>query len=148
MRVAHMQSRGEQGARDFDKLMFTLPIPRFDAREPLHSEIAVAGREAESIAAGVGISEGTSFLRARTAVRAALRHEGITTRIVALVDDLLGPDPDGPVAPRVPRLQARVRERLLREAQESSRKLPNDLREQTLLDELEGIQGDSADDVE
>ena len=26
-RVAHMQSRGEQGARDFDKLMFTLAIP-------------------------------------------------------------------------------------------------------------------------
>ncbi len=147
-RVAHMQSRGEQGARHFDKLMFTLPIPRFDPRDSLHGELADAGREGERVAAAVAIPPETAFVRARTAIRAALRHEELATRINALVDVLLGPDPDRPLAPRVPRLRARDRERLLRTGQESSRKLRDDPREQTLLDELESIQADNADDAE
>ena len=78
--------------------MFTLPISRFDAREPLHAELAEAGRAAESIAATVAIPEGTAFVRARSARRTALRDERIAARIDAMVDDLLGPDPDRPVA--------------------------------------------------
>jgi hypothetical protein len=29
-------------ARDFDKVIFTLPIPRFDASDSLHNELAAA----------------------------------------------------------------------------------------------------------
>ena len=89
-RVEHMQSRGEQGARDFDKLFFTLPIPLFDAADPLHAEIATAAREAERAAAGVLIEEGTAFTTARGAIRAALREGGVSGRIDALVSRLLG----------------------------------------------------------
>ena len=39
LRIAHLQSRGEQGARDFDKLFFTLPIPRFDPKNDLHQHM-------------------------------------------------------------------------------------------------------------
>ncbi|HZL00697.1 MAG TPA: N-6 DNA methylase, partial [Caulobacteraceae bacterium] len=39
-RVETLQSRGLFGARDFDKVMFTLPIPRFSAASPLHVALA------------------------------------------------------------------------------------------------------------
>ena len=139
-RVAHMQSRGEQGARDFDKLMFTLPIPRFDPRNPDHRALAVAGREAERIAATVPIPDGTPFQRARAVIRQTLRDESIASRIGELVEHLLGPDPDRPVAPSVPRLRERERARLLAQAQEHSRRLRDDPAEQALLDEIERIQ--------
>lgn len=142
-RVAHMQSRGEQGARHFDKLMFTLPIPRFDGRKPEHQALADAGREAERVAAGVAIPESTAFQRARAAIRQALRDDGIAGRIDHLVEELLGPDPDRPVAPSVPRLPERERARLLAQAQEHSRGLREDPAEQALLDELERIQADN-----
>ena len=45
--VAAMQARGQWGARHFDKVMFTLPIPRFDSSEALHNELAAAAAEAE-----------------------------------------------------------------------------------------------------
>lgn len=147
-RVAHMQSRGEQGARHFDKLMFTLPIPRFDAREPVHAELAEAGRVSERVAAAVVVEEGTPFVRARGIIRAELVDNGIAGRIDTLVDDLLGPDLDRPLAPSVPRLRTRERERLLAEAQAHSLMLRDDPGEQALLDELESIQADNTDGTE
>src|SRR3984893_16487175 len=53
LRVASLQSRGQWGARHFDKVMFNLPIPRFDANNPLHNDIAKTAREAEALAASV-----------------------------------------------------------------------------------------------
>ena len=50
-RTAALQSRGQWGARDFDKVIFNLMIPRFESANSLHVEIAEAAREAE-IAAG------------------------------------------------------------------------------------------------
>jgi hypothetical protein len=67
-----LQSRGQWGARDFDKVMFNLPIPRFDATDPLHNAIAKAAREAEALAASVPLPENIKFQRARGLVRAAL----------------------------------------------------------------------------
>jgi hypothetical protein len=40
--LAGLQSRGQWGARDFDKVMFTLPIPRFDSAASLHRDLAKA----------------------------------------------------------------------------------------------------------
>lgn len=96
LRIAAMQARGEQGARHFDKLVFTLPIPRFDDRDTGHVALAVAGQAAERAAAGVPIPSGTSFQRARSLVRQTLHEEGITQQIDDLVDILLGPDPRPP----------------------------------------------------
>lgn len=90
VRIEHMQSRGEQGARHFDKLFFTLPNPSFDAAQPLHMHLADAGRQAEVAAAGVFIEPETPFVTARTAVREALREDGTSARIDALVNQLLG----------------------------------------------------------
>ena len=88
-RTANLQARGQFGARHFDKVIFSLAIPRFDAAEPLHLELAAAGAEAETLAAAVEIADGVPFQRARRQVRAALTDAGLAPRIDALVARLL-----------------------------------------------------------
>lgn len=88
-KVEALQSRGQWGARHFDKVMFTLPIPRFDPKNSLHLELAAAGAEAEKTAAEVEISEGMHFQTARRRVRTGLDESGISKRIDALVAKLL-----------------------------------------------------------
>lgn len=89
-RVAHMQSRGQWGARDFDKLMLSLPIPKFDRTVPLHRSLATGARRAEKVAAQVPLKQGTYFVRARTLIRKALAEDGVSARIDKLVQRLLG----------------------------------------------------------
>jgi len=88
-RTESLQSRGQWGARHFDKVMFTLPIPRFDETVPLHAELAAAGRDAQNFAASVSLPEGVKFQRARKIVRNALTEAGISIRIDVLVARLL-----------------------------------------------------------
>jgi hypothetical protein len=88
-RTESLQSRGQWGARDFDKVVFTLPIPRFDETVPLHAELAAIGWDAENLAASVALPEGVKFQRARKLVRDALTGAGIATRIDDLVARLL-----------------------------------------------------------
>lgn len=89
-RVEHLQSRGQFGARDFDKVMFTLPIPRFDAARETHAALAAAGAEAERFVAAMDLDPVAPFQRTRGQVRAALRDAGIADRIDVLVGQLLG----------------------------------------------------------
>ena len=84
-----LQSRGQWGARDFDKVMFNLPIPRFDATDPLHNAIADAAREAEALAASVPLPGNIKFQRARGLIRAALTEAGVAPKIDGLVAKLL-----------------------------------------------------------
>jgi hypothetical protein len=88
-RAAKYQSRGQWGARDFDKVVFNLPIPRFDAKNKLHRDLAVAAEKAEAVAAAVPLPEGVKFQRARAVVRAALTEAGLAERIDSLVAKLL-----------------------------------------------------------
>ena len=89
--VAHMQSRGQWDARDFDKLMFELPIPRFDVKEELHRTLAARALDAEALAATVPLDGAAShFVIARRRRRTALVNAGISGRIDALVAQLLG----------------------------------------------------------
>lgn len=89
-RIAQYQSRGQWGARDFDKVVFNLPIPRYETRKRLHSDLAAAAAEAERVAALVELPEGVKFQRARRLVRDALTEAGVAQRIDALVVRLLG----------------------------------------------------------
>lgn len=88
-RVESLQSRGQWGARDFDKVMFTLPIPLFNAKQSLHDDLASAAREAEALAAKVEFPDGVKFQRARKLIRDALTEAGISQRIDKLVARLL-----------------------------------------------------------
>ncbi|MGA2044204.1 MAG: hypothetical protein ABSG83_12640, partial [Roseiarcus sp.] len=83
------QARGQWGARHFDKVVFNLPIPRFDPKHKVHAALAKAAAEAEAVAAAVELPESVKFQRARGLVRAALVEAGIAQRIDALVAKLL-----------------------------------------------------------
>jgi hypothetical protein len=94
LRAAQYQSRGQFGARDFDKVIWNLPIPRYDAKVKLHRDLAEAGKSAEETAALVILKEGEKFQRARKRVRDALIANGIAGEIEKLVEKLLGPVTD------------------------------------------------------
>jgi hypothetical protein len=88
-RTAKYQSRGQWGARDFDKVVFNLPIPRYGTKIKLQRDLADAAAKAERVAAAVALPEGVKFQRARSRVRAALRQAGLADAIDALVAELL-----------------------------------------------------------
>jgi SAM-dependent methyltransferase len=88
--VAAKQSKGQGGARDFDNLMWELPIPEFDARNPDHQALAALAAEAEALAAAVPLQEGAHFTAHRRAIRDALDAAGITQRLDAAVARLPG----------------------------------------------------------
>lgn len=90
-RIAASQSRGQWGARHFDKVMFNLPIPRFDEKSKLHRDLAKAATEAERIAAEVELPEKVKFQAARKLIRNALAEAKLTQRIDDLVATLLEP---------------------------------------------------------
>lgn len=84
------QAMGQWGARHFDKVVFNLPIPRFDGKKPLHLGLALAGKDAERIAAAVPLKAGEHFTRARKRIRDALLEAGFVQRIDEMVAELLG----------------------------------------------------------
>ena len=88
-RAEGYQSRGQFGARDFDKVIFNLPIPVFDASVAHHRNLAALGARAEAVAALVEIPEGERFVAARQRIRRALIDEGVAGDIEKLVEKLL-----------------------------------------------------------
>ena len=89
-RVESIQARGQWGARHFDKVAFTLPIPVYDKKIALHRDLAAAAEAAERLAAQVPMPENVKFQRARKMIRDALTEAGIAERIDRLVAKLLG----------------------------------------------------------
>ena len=88
-RTEGRQARGQFGARHFDKVVFSLPIPPFREGEPLHAALTEAGARAEALAASVALEEGLAFQRARRLVREALADAGVAAEIDGLVARLL-----------------------------------------------------------
>ena len=87
--AARFQSRGIFGARDFDKVMFNLPIPRFNPELRLHTELEKLARQAEALAAGMLLPERAGFQKARGLIRIGLAEAGLSQQIDALVAILL-----------------------------------------------------------
>ena len=86
--VEQFQAQGQWGARHFDKYVFNLPIPRFDAANPLHGELAQAAKTAEDIANAVQVKEAEHFTRARARVRSALAEHGVAGQLEQLVGEV------------------------------------------------------------
>ncbi|MBV9577086.1 MAG: hypothetical protein JO057_00700, partial [Chloroflexi bacterium] len=76
-KITDLQPRGEVTPRDFDNLVWTLPIPEFDARDPVHRDLAAAAVHAESVAVAVSLGEKQHFMAKRRAIRAALVEDGV-----------------------------------------------------------------------
>jgi SAM-dependent methyltransferase len=90
-KITDLQPHGQRDKRDFDNLVWTLPIPEYDDAEPLHRDLAAAAARAEAVAALVPLAETQHFTAKRRAIRAALAEDGVAAEIEALVDALLPP---------------------------------------------------------
>lgn len=90
-RVKDLQPVGQRDARHFDNLVWTLPIPEFDAAEALHGDLATAALHAAGVAARVELPEAAHFTSKRRAIRQALADDGVAETIERLVDALLPP---------------------------------------------------------
>lgn len=80
-RVKPLQALGLFGGRDFDKNVFSVPIPTFDRAKADHLSIVALGEAAEAVAAACPLDPGWTFQRARTAVRADIDSAGLSARI-------------------------------------------------------------------
>lgn len=87
--VRHLQSRGQWGARDFDKVMLTLPIPTYSASDEMHVSLVEMAERAEKVAATVP-AKGVHFILLRRNIRRALLEDGVDADINARVARLLG----------------------------------------------------------
>lgn len=88
-RIEQWQSRGQWGARDFDKVIFNLSIPKFDRENMAHATLAALGSEAEAAVAALAIDPESSFQNARRQVRDQLILSGIQERIEKSVAALI-----------------------------------------------------------
>ncbi len=87
-RVKDLQPVGQRDPRHFDNLVWTLPIPEFDAAEALHTDIAAAALHAAAVAARVQLPD-MHFTTKRRLIREALAADGVAETIERLVDALL-----------------------------------------------------------
>lgn len=90
-RVKDLQPVGQRDPRHFDNLVWTLPIPEFDAAEPLHMDLAAAAQRAADVAARVELPDDAHFTTKRRLIRNALGADGVAETIERLVDALLPP---------------------------------------------------------
>ena len=81
-------SRGLYGARNFQKHGWKLPIPRYDARDPLHVRLSELGKTAEqectALVANSDIPTKPAGDAQSRAARKMLRHEWQPTSATAL----------------------------------------------------------------
>lgn len=89
-RIEQFQSMGLWGARYFDKVIFNLPIPKYDAALDLHRAIAAKAAEAEQLVNDLVLEPTLKFQKARGFVRQALKDNGIQEQLELLVGELLG----------------------------------------------------------
>lgn len=90
-RVAPLQTRGLFGARDFDKHIFAVPIPTFDANDAAHLELASLADAAERAALAVPVRSGDQFQTVRKAVRDALSANDLSREIELRVASIVPP---------------------------------------------------------
>ncbi len=88
-KISDLQPRGEFNPRDFDNLVWTLPIPEYDPADLLHRDLAAAAVRARTVAAAVPLAG--HFIGKRRAIRDALAADGVAAEMEALVDALLPP---------------------------------------------------------
>ena len=88
-RIADKQSKGQGGARDFDNLIWELPLPEYDGRNELHQRIVAVAAECEALAASQKLDASAYFTTQRRVIRDALAEAGLMRRLDALVAELL-----------------------------------------------------------
>jgi hypothetical protein len=87
--VVGLQARGQHNPRDFDKHVFALPFPAFDAADDLHASLASLAARAEEVANALVLDGAWQFQKARRVTREALRDDGVAADIDDAVAALL-----------------------------------------------------------
>jgi hypothetical protein len=75
--------------RHFDKLIWQLPIPRFDAKDRLHRKLVELANQAEAIAGAQAIDPDLHFAAARRNIRDAINTSGPGIAINEIVYEML-----------------------------------------------------------
>jgi SAM-dependent methyltransferase len=88
MAVRPLQARGEHNPRDFDKYVFQLPVPLYDADDPVHMRLVELAMRSEQVAASVDLPA-VRFEAHRRRVRVALAEDGVGADIDEIVKLLL-----------------------------------------------------------
>ena len=88
-RVRPLQARGEHNPRDFDKYVWQIPIPLFDASNARHMRLATLAGKAERLAASVVLPDGKRFETLRRLVREAVAASSTGAEIESVVAALL-----------------------------------------------------------
>jgi hypothetical protein len=86
--VRPLQSRGEHNPRHFDKYVWQLPIPLYDASDSAHRWLVALAERAEQVASSVTLLP-VRFEALRRRIRHALEEDGVATDIDAIVKTLL-----------------------------------------------------------
>lgn len=88
MAIRSLQARGEHNPRDFDKLVFQVPIPIYDAHNSIHRLLSELGARSEQITARLALPN-LRFESQRRFIRDALSKAGIASNVNSLVKELL-----------------------------------------------------------
>jgi hypothetical protein len=88
-RVKDLQPVGQRDPRHFNNLVWTLPIPDFDANDTVHADLAAAALHAADVAARVELPDDAHFTTKRRLIRQELEADGVAQVIERLVDALL-----------------------------------------------------------
>ncbi|WBB49782.1 N-6 DNA methylase [Verrucosispora sp. WMMA2044] len=80
-RVKPLQALGLFGTRHFDKAVFSVPIPTYDAEDPSHVLLATLAAEAERVAQDMDLEHARDFKAARRLIRESLAESGLARRI-------------------------------------------------------------------
>ena len=75
--------------RHVDKHLWELPIPAFDASDPLHSELVELGRQAAALAEAYTVDPGIYFPTTRRGIRQRIEASAAGTRIAEIVYEML-----------------------------------------------------------
>lgn len=89
-RVEHLQSRGQWGARHFDKVMLELPLPVYAAGVALHENLVDLARRAQAHVGSLTLDPAKPNTTLRSQARRALVITGISAQLDEAVSELLG----------------------------------------------------------
>ena len=96
--IRPLRARGEHNPRDFDKYVFRVPIPLYDAGDDVHRGLVALARRAEEVAAGVSLPAGVSFQVLRRRIRTELAASSLAVDLDTAVEVLLATRTPTPTA--------------------------------------------------
>jgi hypothetical protein len=96
--IGPLQARGEHNPRHFDKYVFQVPIPLYEAADDLHRRLVALARRAEEIAAGIHLPAGVSFQALRRRIRTELAASSLAADLDTAVEALLATRTPTPTA--------------------------------------------------